>query len=172
MNTATSAIKPNPMLSTAWGSWLWVLVTFAFAALGSWGSLDAPAFYSQLNKPSWAPPAWLFGPAWGVLYALMAAAAVLVWRRRQLQPVGLALGVYVAQLLANALWSWLFFAWHLGGLATADSALLLALLCVAAVMFWRVHKWAGVLMLPAIAWVSFATVLSYAMWQMNLSVLG
>jgi translocator protein len=151
---------------------VWVLITLAFAVAGSLGSANAPAVYSQLQQPTWAPPTWLFGPAWSVLYLLMAVAASMVWQRRHRQPVAPALWFYVAQLTANALWSWFFFAWLLGGLAFADSTLLLALLIINAVTFWRVRPLAGALMLPAVAWVAFATVLSWAMWQLNPQVLG
>jgi translocator protein len=150
----------------------WVLITFAFAAAGTFGSSNAPAVYAQLQQPTWAPPAWLFGPVWSVLYLLMAVAASLVWQRRHQQPVAPALWFYVAQLTANALWSWFFFAWLLGGVAFADSTLLLALLIINAASFWRVRALAGALMLPAVAWVAFATLLSWAMWQLNPQVLG
>src|SRR5690242_8847322 len=91
-----------------------LLVTFAAAGLGAAASIHAAAFYAELNRPSWAPPANVFGPVWSVLYSMMAIAAWLVWRsegenRR-------ALAIFAAQLIANALWSWLFFAWHKGAL--------------------------------------------------------
>lgn len=134
--------------------------------------MNAPSLYAQLSGPPWAPPAWLFGPVWSVLYLLMAIGASLVWRQRRVQRVGPALGVYVAQLLANALWSWFFFAWMVGGAAFVDSAVLLVLLCATTVQFWRVQRLAGALMLPAVAWVTFATALSWRMWQLNPQILG
>jgi translocator protein len=134
--------------------------------------MNAPTIYAQLIRPAWAPPAWLFGPVWSVLYLLMAIAASLVWRQRHVQRVGPAFGVYLAQLLANALWSWFFFAWMLGGAAFLDSVLLLFLLCATALLFWRVQRLAAALMLPAVAWVAFATALSWAMWQLNPQSLG
>jgi translocator protein len=175
--TSSASAPPKPPIRPAFATpskassgamqWVWIPITLALAALGSWGSMNAPEVYSQLNKPSWAPPAWLFGPVWSFLYLSMAVAATLVWRRRHLQPLGAAMGLYAAQLLANALWSWLFFAWALRGAAFTDSALLLVLLCATAALFWRTRKWAGVLMLPTVAWVSFATALSWAMWRLN-----
>jgi len=97
----------------------WLLAAFAAAAIGAIASVDAAAFYAQLSKPSWAPPAAAFGPVWTVLYALMGVSAWLVWRSPR--PRRRALALFGAQLVANALWSWLFFAWHLGALAAVES---------------------------------------------------
>src|SRR5512137_3105450 len=88
----------------------WLLVAFAAGAVGALASVDAASFYAQLSKPSWAPPAWVFGPVWSALYALMGVAAWLVWRSPG--PKWAALALFCAQLAANALWSWLFFAWQ------------------------------------------------------------
>src|SRR5689334_8728588 len=83
-------------------------LTLATGVVGALGSLDAPTFYQQLSRPPWAPPAWIFGPVWTVLYFLMGFAAWLVWRRRGSQPVRLPLTLFVVQLVLNALWSWMF----------------------------------------------------------------
>lgn len=147
----------------------WLLLTFLAAALGAVASADAPSFYAQLNKPAWAPPAWLFGPVWTALYLLMGIAAWLVWRSPT--PNRPALGLYVAQLAANALWSWLFFAWHRGGLAAADVLLLLALIVGTAGAFWRSSRLAAALLVPYLAWVAFASALTWSVWQANPSLL-
>lgn len=148
-------------------------VTFVAAALSSVASRDAPSFYGSLTLPAWAPPGWLFGPVWSVLYTAMAVAAWLVWREREQRgPWRLALGLFAAQLVANALWSWIFFAWRLGGLATAEVLLLWALVVATTVVFWRVRPLAGVLLLPYLAWVSFANVLTYTCWRLNPALLG
>src|SRR5512137_299644 len=91
-------------------------VTFLAATAGAVASVDAGSFYSQLDRPGWAPPGWLFGPVWSVLYTLMALAAWLVWRQVGFPRATVAIALFVAQLTANALWSWLFFAWRLGAL--------------------------------------------------------
>src|SRR4051812_18507163 len=83
----------------------WLLLAFAAAAIGAVASIEAASFYAQLNKPAWAPPAGVFGPVWSVLYTLMGIAAWLVWRSAGASKVALAL--FIAQLAANALWSWL-----------------------------------------------------------------
>src|SRR5262245_55373756 len=90
----------------------WLLLSFAAAALGAVASVEAAAFYEQLARPSWAPPPWLFGPVWTILYVLMGVAAWLVWRAHGFEEGKVALTLFVVQLGANALWSWLFFAWH------------------------------------------------------------
>lgn len=143
----------------------WLLIVFAAAAAGALGSADAASFYASLSKPSWAPPAWLFGPVWSVLYALMGVAAWLVWRTAG--ATNFALGLFLVQLAANALWSWLFFAWHLGALATVEVVALLALIACTAVAFWRVHRLAAGLLAPYFLWVAFASLLTWSLWQSN-----
>jgi tryptophan-rich sensory protein len=126
----------------------------------------------QLVRPSWAPPPSVFGPVWTVLYALMAIAAWLVWRIGGFRAARMALILFLAQLAINALWSWLFFGWHLGGLAFADVLALWALIVATLISFWRVRPLAGALLIPYLAWVSFASVLNYAVWQLNPRMLG
>jgi benzodiazapine receptor len=150
----------------------WLVISFAAAAVGAAGSMQAKSFYSQLTLPEWAPPAWLFGPVWSVLYALMAIAAWLVWRAGGFRTQRVALLLFLAQLVLNALWSWLFFAWQLGGLAFADILVLWILIVATVVFFWRVGHLAGALLIPYLLWVSFASVLNYAIWQLNPQILG
>jgi translocator protein len=148
-----------------------VLATLATAVAGSMASLSAPSVYAQLTSPTWAPPAWLFGPVWTLLYCMMALAAVWAVRNSDGRPITPMLLLYGAQLVANGLWSWLFFRWQLGAAAFVDSAVMLLLIAATAFAFWRVRRIAGALMLPYLAWVTFATALSYAMWRLNPSVL-
>jgi translocator protein len=143
----------------------WLVVVFVAAGLGAIGSRDAPLVYGQLALPPWAPPAGVFGPVWTVLYALMAVAAWLVWRSPQRSNA--AIGLFMAQLVANVLWSWCFFAWRSGALAAIDIIVLLGLILATTVAFWRVRPLAGVLLLPYLAWVAFATALTFAVWQRN-----
>ena len=105
----------------------WWLATFAAAAIGAVASIDAGAFYGQLARPPWAPDASVFGPVWTVLYALMGVAAWLVWKRGGWRARRGALSLFLLQLAVNALWSWLFFAWHLGAAAFLEILVLLAL---------------------------------------------
>lgn len=150
----------------------WLGVSFVAAALGAAASLQARAFYAGLVQPAWAPPAGLFGPVWTVLYTLMAIAAWLVWRVDGWRGARTVLALFLAQLAFNALWSWLFFAWHQGGWAFADIVLLWSLILATTVGFWRSTPLAGAMLVPYLAWVSFATVLNYVVWQLNPGQLG
>ncbi|WP_354005099.1 TspO/MBR family protein [Ramlibacter cellulosilyticus] len=161
-------MNPGTTRSVA-GFFGWLLLTFAAAALGAIASANAPAFYAQLDKPSWAPPAGVFGPVWTVLYALMAISVWLVWRARRLTRPALAL--FLAQLAANALWSWLFFAWHRGAFAAVEVLVLLALIVATAVAFWRSSRVAALLLVPYLLWVSFASALTWSVWLRNPGVL-
>jgi len=162
-------MKPPSLPSQTLGLLGWLLVAFAAAAVGAIASVDAASFYARLNKPAWAPPGSVFGPVWTVLYTLMGVAAWLVWRRPG--PTRRALGLFGVQLAANALWSWLFFAWHLGALATLEVAVLLALVVCTVAAFWRHSRLAAVLLLPYLSWVGFASLLTWAVWQGNPGVL-
>ena len=153
------------LLSQLLGLLGWLSAAFVAGAVGAIASVDAASFYAQLSKPSWAPPAGVFGPVWSVLYGLMGVAAWLVWRSPGHKRVALAL--FGAQLAANALWSWLFFAWHRGALAGAEVLVLLALIMAMIVTFWQSSRLAAALMVPYLLWVSFASVLTWAVWQSN-----
>lgn len=151
---------------------VWLAASFIAAALGGVASVDAGPFYMQLVRPDWAPPPGLFGPVWSVLYTLIGIAAWLVWRIDGLGAHRTALVLFLAQLGVNALWSWLFFGWHLGGLAFADVLLLWVLILATMLHFWRASPLAGVLLLPYLLWVSFAAVLNFSVWQLNPGMLG
>lgn len=150
----------------------WLVISFGASAVGALASIQAKSFYGQLAQPSWAPPASLFGPVWTVLYALMAIAAWLVWRNGGFRGNRIALSFFLGQLVLNALWSWLFFTWHLGALAFADIVFLWVLIVATLVSFWRVRPLAGALLIPYLFWVSFASALNYFLWQHNPQVLG
>lgn len=164
MNSVTP-IKPapHPLL----GLLYWLLLCFAAAAIGGLASANAQDFYGQLIRPSWAPPAWLFGPVWTLLYIMMGVAAWLVWKDKGWDKAGMALRLFVVQLGANALWTWIFFVWHMGALAFVEILMLWVLIVWTLVAFWRVRKAAGLLLVPYLLWTSFATVLSFFMWQGN-----
>jgi tryptophan-rich sensory protein len=145
----------------------WILLCAAAGAIGASASIHAQDFYQQLDRPAFAPPAKVFGPVWTVLYLLMAVSAWLVWRERGWSRARGALGLFVAQLALNALWSWLFFGWHRGALAFADIVLLLALIVATIVSFARIRRAAAWLLAPYLLWVSFATALCFSVWQRN-----
>jgi benzodiazapine receptor len=160
-------MSPRPPRSQAIGLISWLALTFIAAALGALASIDAASFYAQLVRPSWAPPASVFGPVWSVLYLLMGVAVWLVWREGRAKGSTAASALYVVQLAANALWSWLFFGWRMGAFAFADVLILLALIVATVVVFWRVRRLAAILLLPYLAWVAFASALTWSVWQGN-----
>lgn len=150
----------------------WLLLTFGFAAIGAFASAQAGAFYMQLDRPAWAPPAWLFGPAWSVLYLLMGIAAWRVQRTDGQASVRTEMTLYVVQLALNALWTWLFFAWRQGAWAFVEILVLWLMIGATIRAFGRRDRIAGLLLAPYILWVSYATALCYSIWQRNPSVLG
>lgn len=150
--------------------WLGLIGWIALPLLAGVGGSMFPArdYYRVLETPSWAPPSWLFGPVWTTLYVLMGVAAWLVWmtddsRKRS------ALTAFVVQLVLNFAWSWIFFGMRNPGAALVEILVLLAAIVVTAVLFWRVHRTAGVLLLPYLAWTSFATALNFSIWSLNRS---
>jgi tryptophan-rich sensory protein len=158
---------PVSVSKKAMGLLGWLLLTFAAAAVGAIASATAGTFYAELTRPSWAPPGWLFGPVWSVLYALMAVSAWLVWRARGFAGARGSLILFIVQLAANAFWSWLFFTWHKGGPAFLEVLLLWFLILVTVVAFWRTSRVAAALLLPYLAWVTFASALTFAIWRLN-----
>jgi benzodiazapine receptor len=149
----------------------WILVSFVAASVGAVASISARAFYGHLARPDWAPPGWLFGPVWSALYLLMGIAAWLVWRSHGFKAGRTALVLFLSQLAANALWTWLFFAWHQGAAAFVEILILWALIVATVVSFWRLDRIAGALLLPYLAWVTFASALTFAVWQLNAGLL-
>ncbi len=150
----------------------WLGLVFAAAAVGAIASINAAGFYGQLVRPSWAPPSWLFAPVWNVLYLLMGFSVWLVWRERAARTVRGPLILFVTQLGLNALWSWLFFAWRQGRWAFVEIVVLWILLVATLVAFRRVRPLAAALLLPYLAWVSFATALACQTWRLNPQLLG
>jgi tryptophan-rich sensory protein len=157
-------MAPRPTSHQLLGLLGWLLVVFAAAAIGAVASVNAQAFYAQLVKPAWAPPPGVFGPVWSVLYTLMGISAWLVWRSRISRQ---ALVLFFAQLAANALWSWLFFAWHHGALAAVEVLVLLALIAGTIKAFWQSSRVAAGLLFPYLLWVAFASALTWSIWQSN-----
>lgn len=139
-----------------------IVATFC-APLVSLGSMPG-AWYAALNKPSWNPPAWVFGPAWTLLYALMAVAAWLVWKRDGWR---WPLRLYVVQLLLNAAWTPIFFGAHELGWALVEIILLWTFILLTLLSFHRVRKTAAWLFVPYLAWVTFAACLNFTLWRLN-----
>jgi len=143
-----------------------LVLVIVVAGLGGLASADAAADYGKLVQPSWAPPSYLFGPVWSVLYLAMAVAAWLVWRAdpRWTNPAIIAYG---AQLFLNLLWSPLFFGLGWRGAALIDILLLDVAVAVTIAAFWKAQRTAALLMLPYFGWTLFATALNYSVWSLN-----
>jgi tryptophan-rich sensory protein len=141
------------------------LLTLGAAVVGGLASARATDYYESLSRPSWAPPGWLFGVVWTPLYVLIAIAPWLVWRERGEHAVGAALAVWAAQLVLNALWTWIFFAWERPGAALVEIVALLVLIAVTIVLFARVSPLAAALLVPYFLWVAFATALNASLWR-------
>ncbi len=142
---------------------IWVLISLSAGFIGS--RFPPGEWYGSLAKPSFNPPGWVFGPVWTLLYILMGIAVWLVWKE---QGFSTAVYLFMAQLALNALWSYLFFGANKPGLAFLEIILLWVLILLTMILFWRVRTAAGVLFIPYLLWVSFASVLNYSLWRMNL----
>ena len=144
-----------------------ILAALAAGAVGSWATFPAVrVWFPLLNKPSWNPPAWLFGPVWTTLYVLMGVAIWRVWRTRAPAAPALVRGYFV-QLAFNALWSVLFFGLKQPGWALGEIVLLWGLLVWLQAGLGRIDRLAAALWLPYVLWVSFATVLNAAIVRLN-----
>jgi benzodiazapine receptor len=152
----------------------WIgLVIFIAICLGA-GTLGAVAttpeiegWYKTIAKPSWNPPDWIFGPVWTTLYVLMAVAAWLVWKPAGFRAAAVPLALFAIQLLLNIGWSWIFFRMHEPGWAFVEIVVLWLAIVATTVAFFRCSRIAGWLLVPYVAWVGFASVLNFAIWQMN-----
>lgn len=132
------------------------------------GALFPPGeWYESLTKPALTPPNWLFPLAWTALFALMAVAAWMVWRRAGFRGAAAALGLFAVQLILNGAWSWVFFHRQEMGWALVELAVLWTSIAATMVAFWRIRPLAGALLVPYLAWVSFAGYLNWGFWALN-----
>jgi translocator protein len=130
-------------------------------ALGSW--------YSQINLPSWTPPGSIIGAVWSVLYIMIAIAGILIWRRYPRGPRFKAVAVvFLVNLGLNAGWSYLFFGANWLGGALFEAVIMAATILALVILCWRPVRAAAWLLIPYLAWVSFASYLTYSVWQLNL----
>ena len=143
----------------------WLIASFGAAALGAF--FMPGAWYDSLNKPSWNPPGWVFGPVWSALYTMMAVAAWQVWQQGGFSNQRKPLLWFIAQLALNAVWSPLFFGLHRPGIAFGEILLLWGAIVGTMVAFYPVSRAAMCLLIPYLAWVSFATVLNFTLWKLN-----
>lgn len=137
-------------------------------AVGFLGSRFGPgAWYASLRKPPLTPPNWVFPVVWTLLYVLMGVAAWWVWLKAPWHLAWPALAMFAAQLLLNGLWSWIFFGQQRIGWAMLDLVALWAAILATTLLFWKHTMAAGAMMLPYLAWVSFAGLLNAWLWALN-----
>ena len=148
----------------------WCGICLGIGGLGAWATTpEIPGWYRTLVKPSWNPPDWVFGPVWTTLYVMMGGAAWLIWNRGGVRQQRRALGLFAVQLALNAAWSWIFFNRHWLGWAAVEIVCLWIAIAVTTWAFFHRSRAAGWLMMPYLAWVSFAVALNIAIWQLNAS---
>jgi translocator protein len=138
---------------------------------GYFTSSEIKSWYLLLKKPSWNPPNYIFGPVWTTLYLLMGYAFYRIWvSKASVEMKNWAIGLFVIQLILNFFWSFIFFKHHHLGLAFIEIiAMWVAIFCTI-IAFSKIDKTAAWLLVPYISWVSFATILNYTIWQLNLPV--
>ncbi|AXV37127.1 MAG: TspO protein [Methanobacterium sp. BRmetb2] len=142
------------------------LITGFVGSIVTFDSLTT--WYVALNKPSWTPPNWAFGPIWTTLYILIGIAAYLVWREGlHRKDVKIALSVFALQLILNLLWSLIFFGLQsiYGGLI--EIIILWIAILINLILFYRISKVAGLLLVPYIVWVTIAAYLNYSVYLLN-----
>lgn len=144
-----------------------LLCALAAAVGGVVTAASVRTWYPTLRKPVWNPPARLFGPVWSALYLMMAVAVWLVWRDRDTADVATALGSFAVQLALNVLWSVLFFGLRRQGAALLEIVVLWAAILATAVAFWPIAPIGALLLLPYLAWVTFAATLNGAIFRLN-----
>jgi tryptophan-rich sensory protein len=129
-------------------------------SLGNW--------YADLNKPFFNPPNWIFGPVWTTLYIMMGISAFLVWQKDiNSKAVRIVLACFIVQLFLNGIWTPLFFGLHSPLLGLIDIVLLLNAIIVTIFAFFQISRIAALLLVPYLAWVSFATVLNASLYFLN-----
>ncbi len=154
----------------------WIgLAVFIAICLGA-GGLGAMAttpeiegWYTTITKPTWNPPNKVFGPVWTTLFILMAVAAWLVWKPAGFKAAAIPLTLFAIQLLLNVAWSWIFFGMHQPGWAFVEIVILWLAIVTTTVAFFRRSQIAGWLLVPYLAWVTFAAVLNFAIWRLNVA---
>lgn len=146
------------------------LITFVVLNVlaASSGAIFQPGdWYDSLAKPWWRPPAWLFGPAWTVLYIMIAVSGWKVWHAAGPGEAWLPMTVYGVQMVLNAVWSGIFFGMRHMKLALLEMAFLWLAILATIIVFWPINQTAALLLVPYLAWVSFAFMLNRAMIQLN-----
>lgn len=144
-------------------------ICFLAGAIGSFfTSPSIPGWYQNINKPFFNPPNWIFGPVWSVLFLMMGISLYLIWKKEAAKKEKrIAILIFAAQLLFNAFWSIAFFGLKSPFLGLIVIFILLLLIAVNIFKFCKISKEAGILLVPYIIWVMFASILNFAIWKLN-----
>lgn len=168
VDQGSTAIQDPPSFNNVGSAIALLGFGLAVFAVASTGAIFRPGdWYERLNKPNWRPPNWLFGPAWATLYAMIAIAGWIVWREFGFSGAPAAFAFYTLQLALNALWSPIFFGLKRPGIAMAELVFLWLAIAATIVAFNSFVQTAALLLLPYLAWVTFAGALNFAIWRMN-----
>ena len=144
-----------------------ILICLAVGGIGGFVTIGAVnSWYLTLNKPSWNPPNYLFGPVWTTLYILMGIAWGMIWNSNSTEKPK-AMQFFIIQLVLNFFWSISFFGMKNISLALFDILVLWIMILLTLIVFNRINKKAAALLIPYILWVSFATALNFAIWRLN-----
>ena len=138
------------------------------AISGFFTATGVESWYQTINKPSWNPPGWIFGPVWTTLYVMMGIALFLVWKSDSSDILKkTAIALFAIQLILNFFWSFIFFDQQQPGWALVEIIAMWIFILLTIFAFGNVSKLAAWLLVPYISWVSFATILNYTIWKLN-----
>ncbi len=145
-----------------------IFICFFAGSVGSYFTYpEIKVWYTSINKPSFNPPNWIFGPVWSILYLLMGIALFLVWQKRKTVDVRFAIGLFAVQLILNTTWSVVFFGSKDLFAAFVVIIILALMILFTMISFYRISKTASLLLLPYLLWVSFASYLNYSILLLN-----
>ncbi len=160
--------SPKSTVALMIGLAAWIGVCFLAAAVGSLATTSSVnGWFAEVNKPTWNPPNWIFGPVWTTLFLMMGVAAWLVWKKSGFKNAKLELSWFLFHLVLNVLWSVLFFGMQQMGMACIEIVVLWLSIAATIFMFYQHSKLAAGLLVPYLMWVSFATFLNYTIWRLN-----
>jgi benzodiazapine receptor len=153
-------------------NWYKLIISLVLPQLaGIIGSLftmkSIPTWYAALNKPSFNPPGWIFGPVWITLYVMMGISFYLIWIKADLPNFGFLFSLFILQLVFNSLWSIIFFGLKSPAYAFFEIIFLWLFILLCIIYFYPVSKISAVLLIPYILWVSFAAFLNFSIWRLN-----
>lgn len=145
-----------------------ILLPLGFGAIaGIFTAQAIPNWYQTLNRPSFNPPNWIFGPVWTLLYILMGISLYLIWKQDASKERNIAITVFAINLLLNFGWSFLFFYFHKIGFALIEIIFMWLSIIIMLFLFYKIKPIAAFINIPYLLWVSFATVLNFSYYLLN-----